>query len=319
MLGRGDVRARAMATSAWTAAASSGVLYWLWHNWAIYGDALEFLRGPYSARAIFSSHAERLGWASFVVGRPLAALGWALLTVAVVAGPGTLAVGTGGLASFLVATRRRWRESLPFLVALAPFALLVASLARGEIQIYPLAALALLNVRYGAPYVAALAIFTPPLAARRSWLPLALAVVVAAQYAHLLGEGWSQLAIHQEPARNSRNSAEWRERREAAAWLASHPPAGLVLMEAGDLGPLVPASGLRFRDVVHEGTREWHEWLAAREIPPAVSTVVARTGDTVWGRVRSTARFEERFRLAFSTTGARPIEVWERALGANCP
>jgi hypothetical protein len=36
----------------YTAVASLGPLYWLFHNWYLTGDALAFYRGPYSARAI---------------------------------------------------------------------------------------------------------------------------------------------------------------------------------------------------------------------------------------------------------------------------
>jgi 4-amino-4-deoxy-L-arabinose transferase-like glycosyltransferase len=300
---------RASDVALWLAVASAGPLYWLWHNWAIYGDPLEFYRGPYSARAIFASQASRLGWAGFVVGSPPAALGWALLTVAVVAGPVTVALALAGLAVRAWSRGREAAADAPAALALVPFAFLVYSLFRGEVQIYPLAALALLNVRYGVPHVAAAALLLPALARgpRARAVLAAVAALVALQYAALAREGPSQLAVAQEAIRNSRNAAPWRERAQLAAWLAEHPPEGLVLMHAGELGPVVRASGLTFSRLVHEGTREWNEWSAAGAIPPGVATVVMREGDPVWARLGSDPEFASRFAPVYRDG---PLQVW---------
>ena len=304
-------RGRALDAALWAALSAMGPLYWLWHNWAIYGDAIEFLRGPYSARAIFASQASRLGWASFVVGNPFAALGWGLLTVAVAAGPVALALAVVGLGALVVSRRRGLAMLLPALLPLVPFCFLVFSIFRGEAQIYPLAALALLNVRYGVPYVAAVALLLPAVTARRRvGLAAALAAAVGAQYVVLLAEGPSQLAVYQEAYRNSRNASQWRDRSRVAEWLGANPAEGLVLMTAGDLGPVVLESALEFRDVVHEGTREWNEWLATGEIPDGVTTVVMKEGDPAWIRLRGDPGFATRYHRVFATTGAPSIEVW---------
>src|SRR6266851_6232762 len=42
--------------------------YWLWHNWAIYGNALEFLTGPNSARGIYLQNRINFGWSTMFVG-----------------------------------------------------------------------------------------------------------------------------------------------------------------------------------------------------------------------------------------------------------
>lgn len=300
--------------AAWSAIAAVGPLYWMWHNWAIYGDALEFLRGPYSARSIFAAQASRLGWASFVVGNPAAALGWALVTVAVAAGPVVVALAVAGLAVFVVRRRRDPRVLAPALLAIVPFAFVVFSLFRGEVQIYPLAAVALLNVRYGVPYVAAAALLLPALAMRRRAVAAALAAVVALQYGVLLSEGFSQLAVYQEALRNSHNARPWRDRARLAEWLRQNPPSGLVLMHGGELGAVVLASGLEYRDVVHEGTREWNEWLATGALPEGVSTVVTREGDAAW-RMREDPAFVERFEMVYRTGESPALEVWRaRAL-----
>jgi len=271
----------------------TGPLYWLWHNWAIFGDPLWFYRGPYSAKAIFAAQASRLGWTTFVVGHPLSALAWATLTVAVVAGPIVVACAAGGLVVRVVTRRRAVVADASAALVLVPFAFLVWSLFRGEVQIYPFAAVALLNVRYGVPHVAAVALLLPSLAiGRRARAVLVgLALLVALQYAALLLEGPSQLAVVQEAVRNSRNAAPWRDRAQLAAWIAAHPPDGLVLMNGGDFGPVVAESGLTFRQVVHEGTREWNEWRASGDLPTGVTMAVARDGDDVWTAVHADPSF----------------------------
>jgi hypothetical protein len=305
---------RAADAALWLAVASAGPVAWLWHNWAIYGDPLEFVRGPYSARAVFAAQASRLGWAGFVIGNPAAALGWALLTLAVVAGPVVVALGLAGLATRVAARRRAAVADLAFALPLVPFAFLVYSLFRGEVQIYPLAALALLNVRYGVPHVAAVALLLPALArGRRAGAVLAVvAAAVALQYAALAREGPEQLAVCQEAIRNSRNARPWRDRARLAEWLAAHPTDGLVLMNSGDLGPVVPASGLTFSRVVHEGTREWNAWAAGGALPDSVTTVVMREGDFVWARLRDDPAFQALFTRVYRD-GDPPIEVWGRS------
>lgn len=306
--------ARAGDVGLWLAVAATGPLFWLWHNWAIYGDPLEFYRGPYSARAIFASQASRLGWASFVVGNPIAALAWALLTVAVAAGPVLVVGAIVGLAARVWARGREVVGDAPAALALAPFAFLVYSLFRGEVQIYPLAAIALLNVRYGVPHVAAVGLLLPALARGKRIALAVVAAVVFGQYVALVWEVPSQLAVVQEAIRNSRNARPWRDRARLASWLAENPPAGLVLMHAGDLGPVVPASGLTFGRIIHEGTREWNEWSATGAIPDGVTTVVMREGDPVWSRLHDDPGFQAIFHRVYAD---EPMEVWTANLRSN--
>ncbi len=212
-----------------------------------------------------------------------------------------------GLAARLWARGREAARDAPAALALAPFAFLVYSLFRGEVQIYPLAALALLNIRYGVPHVAAVGLLLPALARGKRIALAVVAAAVFAQYVALVWEGPSQLAVVQEAIRNSRNAGPWRDRARLAAWLAENPPVGLVLMHAGDLGPVVPASGLTFRRLVHEGTREWNEWSAGGAIPDGVTTVVMREGDPVWSRLHDDPGFRSAFRRVYADA---PMEVW---------
>src|SRR5262249_29663745 len=64
----GNLKDRFFASCLWSATAGTAVIYWLWHNWAIYGNPIEFLTGFYSAQNYFLRFQEKLGWADFAVG-----------------------------------------------------------------------------------------------------------------------------------------------------------------------------------------------------------------------------------------------------------
>ncbi|MFL6278147.1 MAG: ArnT family glycosyltransferase [Blastocatellia bacterium] len=268
--------------AAFAALVAIGPLYWLWHNWAIFGNPLEFLSGAHSARGIFLHEEARLGWAKVFIGHPLISLLWMAITTAVCAGPLVLLLGGVGFVTFVALKRRALIEHLPVALLAVPFFFHVLSVARGEIQIFPFSAFGLLNVRYGLSHLLALAAFAPAVV----WLfkpqmrQAALAVMgglVVLQYGYLISEGPSQLAVYQEGYRNGVNSARAREWAHVAAWLEANPPRQSVWMNTGALGPVVPRGGLRFAQIIHEGSLRWHAINDA--IPADVSMVIYQAGD----------------------------------------
>src|SRR6185295_11396132 len=102
-----------------------------------------------------------LGWSKIFVGN--IALDVLLMTVTVAACVGLLTIVLGGLGFLRLAKTRR--RSLvgqaPVLLLAMPFFFHCFSLYRGEIQIFPLSAFGLLNVRYGLPHLLAVALFAP--------------------------------------------------------------------------------------------------------------------------------------------------------------
>jgi hypothetical protein len=143
------------------------------------------------------------------------------------------------------------------------------------------------------------------------WAMASVCLLIATQYAYQFSEGLSQLAVYQEGYRNGVNSGAAHERARAAALLTANPPEPLVLMHTGALGPLVSTSGLRFSQVIHEGTTRWHQ--LADEIPSDVRTVIITEGDPLNLRLRDnpslardlTLNFQERFEVG-------PIRVFSR-------
>ena len=77
-----------------------------------------------------------------------------------------------------------------------------------------------------------------------------------------------------------------RERARVASFLVSNPPGRLILMHTGALGPVVSQGGLRFSEIIHEGSLRWHQLDDG--IPKDVATVILQMGDPLDVRVRET-------------------------------
>ncbi|HEY6331551.1 MAG TPA: hypothetical protein VI756_19655 [Blastocatellia bacterium] len=286
---------------------SIGPIYWLWHNWAIYDNALEFLNGPNSARGLFLSNIPNLGWSKIFVGHLWLDGLLMLTTVAVCVGALLTLAAVAGLAGIFTTRRRLGPVFAPVVLLAIPVAFDLLSLYRGEIQIFPFSAFGLLNVRYGLSVLPLVAVAMPGLVVmfgrRAGRAPLiAVFLLVLCQYGWLVSDGFSELAIYQEGLRNGVNSQPARELARASAYLLQHPPGNMVLMQAGSLGPLVSKGGLLFSNVIHEGTARWH--AIGDTVPNDVSTIIVQTGDLLDRRVSASgslsadidSNFEEVYR-----------------------
>ncbi|MEW6207878.1 MAG: hypothetical protein AB1631_05895 [Acidobacteriota bacterium] len=278
-----------------------GPAYWLWHNWMIFGDAFEFLTGPHSARGIFLQNQANLGWSRIFVGNALLDVLLMSATVAVIVGPLIVMIAAGGFFRLVITRRKAGVVYLPSLLLLAPFFFHTLSLYRGEIQIFPLSAFGLLNVRYGLPHLLAVALLAPAIipALRRlkNYAPLIVWLVVALQYWALIAEGPSQMAIYQEGFRNGVNSRPSRERARVASYLRENPSRPVILMMTGSLGACISQGGLRFSDIIHEGTSRWH--AIETEIPVDVSTIILEEGDSLDRRISERSTLTENFKREF--------------------
>jgi hypothetical protein len=289
LVSRGDKREKIKNSATFTAITLIGPLYWLWHNWAIYGNALEFLTGPYSARGLYLQNQANLGWAKIFVGHFFIDVLLIAITAAVCAGPLVLIVGAVGFTVFLILRRKALLEAAPAILLIVPFFFHVFSLYRGEIQIFPLSAFGLHNVRYGLPHILAIAVFAPSTVllfkgGSRSRAAVALLLIVVLQYMYLISEGPSQLAVYQEGYRNGVNSLPARARRRFSALIKADPPEPVILMNTGELGPVVSQGGLRYSNIIHEGTLRWHQ--VKESIPGDVSTVIVQKGDPLDKRLQ---------------------------------
>ena len=279
---RGDWKAKIKRCGLFAALVAVGPIFWLWHNWEIYGNALEFLSGPNSARGISLQNRVNFNWSAIFVGHAGLDLLIMAAATAVCAGPFVLVLSAAGFTRSLVAKRKSFLEYSPLILLILPFFFHAYSLYRGEIQIIPLSALGLLNVRYGLPHLLGVALFAPAAVllfkgSSRRWAAVIVCVIIAGQYLYLIWEGPAQLAIYQEGYRNGVNARPVRERARVASFLQANPPDRLILMHTGALGPVVSQGGLCFSDTIHEGTVRWHQ--LGEGIPKDVGTVIVQQGD----------------------------------------
>lgn len=289
---RGTLGLKFKSAALFSIVTMTGPIYWLWHNWIIYDDALWFLTGPYSARGLYLQHQANLGWSKIFVGHALLDVFLMLVTVAACVGPVVMLVAAAGLARLIVTRRRAIIEDSPALLLIIPFFFHLFSLYRGEIQIFPLSAFGLLNVRYGLPHLVAAALFAPasiPLMSRlgRRGAIAVFCLAVTAQYAYLISDGPSQLAVYQEGYRNGVNARAARERARVSSLVKNDPPRPLILMHTGALGPIVSQGGLRYSNIIHEGTASWHR--INQGIPREIFTVIFEEGDPLDQRLREHA------------------------------
>ena len=313
---RGDGREKLKTTSVYTAVLAIGPIYWLWHNWAIYSNPFEFISGPHSARGIAFQNRINFAWSEMFVGRPVLDVLIIAVAAAVCAGPIVWLLSGVGFARSLVAERKSLLEHSPLILLVLPFLFHVFSVYRGEIQVFPLSAFGLLNIRYGLPHLLGIALFAPGVVLianrqRRLLAGIAVGLLVAFQYWHVLSEGARQLEVFQEGYRNGVNARGVREQDRVASFLKSNHPSRFIVMHSGQLGPLVPKAGLEFADILHEGTIRWHQ--IDDGFPRDVSTVIVRRDDPLDQRINGNANmlrdlqssFEERF-------SAGGIKVYER-------
>src|SRR5262249_43181845 len=146
------------------------------------------------------------------------------------------------LVSTMRSTRQFPHNGMILLLAV-PCAFTIYSLYTGNIQIYPVSAISLLNVRYGLTIMLALAV-VPALAWARvgKVVYLLLFALMLCQYGWMWADGARQLAVFQEPYRNN-NTREAMARAKLAAYLREHPAAGKVIICTGELFPVVAAGG----------------------------------------------------------------------------
>jgi hypothetical protein len=261
---------------------------WLAYNAKQFGDPLDFIRGPYSARAIearttppgASPHpgvhnlhvsalyflkAAQLGAAPLPLGRLLCWLSAA----------GTLAA----LWSF------RRRQIWPVLLLWLPLPFYAYSLAYGSVPIFipTWRPFSWYNTRYGMELLPAFALFAGCLiplllsrlpTVRRYALAASLLLVVANSVVLLR----ARPLVFQEAVVNSRSRLAFES--ALANALLNIPGNGLILMRVSSDVGAVQQAAIPLRRIVNEG--DYRTWQRALESPArSVSTVIAFDGDVV--------------------------------------
>jgi 4-amino-4-deoxy-L-arabinose transferase-like glycosyltransferase len=264
-------------------------LVWIAYNARQFHDPLDFMRGPYSARAIElrtspagaghypGYHNMRIAWLYYLKAAELGA------TVQHAADL-LLLLALGGLAVLWV--RRRAGDGLGAALLLwLPLPFYAYSLAYGSVPIFiPLwFPHSWYNTRYGMEMLPAFALFSAAaldgLMAWRprwsGWLMAGAAVLLLANACALLR---ARPLVFQEAVANSRSRIPFEQ--ALAQGLTTLPAGATLLMVTSDHIGAVPQAGLPLRQIINEG--DYYAWRPALEAPArSAAYVVALDGDAV--------------------------------------
>ncbi len=305
-------------------------LLWLAYNAIVYRNPLEFVNGPYSAKAIEQETATVNPAKGNVIAAGAYFLKAAQLNVAEVSWQGRLWLALALLGSLSAAFGGRGRVAL---ILWAPLPFYALSMAYGSIPIFVPAwwPFTNYNLRYGLQLLPAFAVFAPLgiallvhsalkvtrlAGSAKRWAPIAIALVWLALVAGSDGGIWRADPIcYREAAINMRGRIALDG--QLADWLKSLPPDSTLLMFLGQHSGAFEQAGVPLCRVVNEGNhRMWKQpadveglWELALADPAAYADyVIGFEGDRVWTAARSqhlTALVE------IHTTGQPPATIFQ--------
>lgn len=296
------------------AVASLTPLAWLAHNWWYFGDALEFYRGPYSAKGIYQSYLDK-GMAKYPGDHDWGkAVFYYEEAVKLAVGLGLFGVGVVGAAAAL-ARRIVWPVLLLFL---APAFYVLSMYSSGTPIFLPhLWPQSYYNTRYGLAALPFLALGGGALVA---WLPfrfrgfgaaLLVVVSVAQWIAYPREDNW---ITWKESQVNSVARREWTA--EAAAYMKQHyKPGQGIFTSFGDLIGIYRQAGIPLKDVLHDGNNP--EWMAAYNRPDLflwTEWAVTQAGGPVSTAIQKAQKNGPYFRCVkiVAVKGAPVIEIYRR-------
>jgi hypothetical protein len=263
-------------------------LLWLAYNAKQFHDPLDFVRGPYSARAIEARTSPSGAGHYMEYHRPVVATLYFLKAaeLGAVAPPATQLIfllALGGTAALWLWRRNAGLAAASLLWLPLPF--YVYSVTYGSVPIFIPVWFphSWYNTRYGMEMLPAFALFGAAtlegLTMRRArwldWLVPVTAVLIVGNSLWLLRRG---PLVFREAVENSRSRIPFE--RMLANWLRVLPPGKTVLMSTSEHVGAVQGAGIPLRDVINEG--DYYEWGAALKDPAAkAGYVVALDGDAV--------------------------------------
>jgi hypothetical protein len=289
--------------------ACTGVAWWLFYNWWLHGNPLDFYNGPNSAMAIqhgvpYPGHGNWIvAWQYFLTAAHL------------VAGAPLLWIGCAGVVAGL-AQRRFWTFTL---LALWPLFIVWSMHSSAQpIHVPPLPPFSWYNTRYA---LAMLPLLAAGGAALGAWLRRNGSFRAAPALIVVLGAGfWLLNADHEnwitwkESEQNSLARRPWTY--AAADYLTNHAkPTDSFFSTFGDISAIYREAGIHFTR-----TLTWDDgvfWLAAVNRPDLFlweDWAIAQRGDDVDKTIKRARTMGVRYDLAteISVPGATPIEIYRR-------
>jgi hypothetical protein len=284
---------------------------WLAHNYKSTGRPLDWLNGPYSAKAI-EKRSSRPSDPPYPGKSHMAVAAQYFLKAA------RMNTGEGSRQNWLIllatagviATAFNWRRFAPFLLLWIPLPFYAYSIAYGSVPIFvpewwPFS---YYNVRYGLELLPAIAVFAgliPWVISRLNRRPLTIAATTAVFLVVFLaanssawcfslrsqdrywGRTWMVPICYREAWANSRSRLQLEA--QVARVLSTIPSNATVLMETSDYVGAIQTAGIHFNRVISESTFE--AWDSARSAPfSGADYIVATDGDSIAEAVRINPR-----------------------------
>lgn len=282
------------------AIASAGPVYWLLHNWWLFGSALYFYDGPWSAKAIYARQLAE-GMTRYPAdGNWIEAFRYFFEAARLSLGETLLA---GGLAGVLFAVVRRHSRSSAWwpatLLALPPAFYLWSLHASGTpIFIPTLWPQSYYNTRYSLALLPLLAFGVAALVRavprdRRTVATLAAIGICLLPWI-VIHAGMDQWVCWKESERNSESRRAWTE--AAGRVLATQYRAGDgIWYNFGDLTGILRTAGIPLRETLHEGNElDWYRTEARPDLFLREKWVLTFSGSTVAQAIDRTGQAYEK-------------------------
>ena len=315
-----DARLRRSATKSFFEVVLLNALipvYWLIYTWAVSGNALDFVNGPYSAKAIALRSTARGGPPYPGQDHLFTAASYFLKAAQLNMGSafwGRIVLALAILGSALAAWHVR-RYGILLLLWL-PVVFYALSIAHGSVPIYipPWYPFSYYNVRYGLELLPVFAVFSAiaaysiatgiPVGIKRSLVWSVAIAVVAASYISVYAE--SPITLREAKV-NSRDRMALEQ--GLAEVLVQIPPSATLLMYEAEHAGALRLAGVPLRHVISEA--EHPDWeLALLDPAHRADYIIACKGDAVWVAARQhRAELEELISVA--APGQSPCTVYK--------
>ena len=291
-------------------------MLWLAHNYAITANPLDFIDGPYSAKAI-EARSTQPG------GPPHPGTGDLLTSVIFFTKAAKLNVSSGRLELifFLLACSGalyaiwHWQKYAVLLLLWLPLPFYAYSVAYGSVPIFMPVwwPHSYYNVRYGLELLPAFAVFTALVLAaverfveRWAWRVIVAAAVIAIVAASYVLIAMQTPICLREAQVNSRSRIELEKK--LSTILSSLPANSTILMQTGEFVGALQDAGIPLSRIVWEGDHP--AWDSAMAAPAEYADyVVAFAGDNVWYATRLFPQYLEKI-VEYDTPNKPRVTVY---------
>ena len=316
--------------------ASLAPVYWFAHNWFMYGDALEWIRGPYSAKALYLRQIATYHFRYPTDGHWWLSILYYTKSIRYCAGELPFWLAVGGL--IILAVRligygvrrsrttdtRWWSLHSTHLLFLVPFGFYILSLATGRAPTYVADYYPYTNfgIRYGhTPIPAVITLVAVCFAflegmTHTRWLRGALigALFVVLFFPMRLAVQTHLLSIPAEAEPCLNNQDDRHLLSELARYVKERWHGEPMMMETAFLGRIAQLDEIPYRKIYYEDNLS--AWEFVRRYPfPAVQWVFAEEGDDVWKSLTTVPAYKKYYREVLVLRGrtAHVIHVYRHS------